>query len=674
VSKQSASGVSPATHVLGPDGLLSRVLPGYEHRQSQLDMADAVTRAIEREQVLLVEAGTGTGKTLAYLVPALLSGKKVVISTGTKALQDQIMEHDVPLLASVLRPVLGRSIEVACMKGLSNYLCLRRYGELQRDALAESRYHRELPMLRYWAENTESGDRSELSVLAESSTIWSEVHSAADTRIGPKCVHHDACFVTKMRKRAQDADVVVVNHHLYFADLALRSGRGAAAQAGVIPDHDAVVFDEAHLIEDIATDFFGVSVSTTRLAVLVRDALRTFTAARIDREAEKLITRVTTTAATLFATLPQAAGDGARVPLSREAWSDRLQAPMLDLDSALDGLAAFCRVKLEHGEAIAQIARRADQARDDIATIAEGGGGDRVTWVIVRGKGVTFGASPIDVAEILRERLFMRARGVVLTSATLTTSGTFDYVRSRLGISAADGIVDFAPEERMLASPFDFGAQAALYVPEDMPDPREPSYLDAAEREIVELIKITGGGAFVLCTSVRVMRALAERLRSALELPVLVQGSAPHVSLIERFREHGNAVLVATASFWQGVDVPGRALRLVIIDKLPFDVPSDPLVAARCERLEAAGEKPFMKYLVPSAALTLKQGFGRLIRSAEDRGIVAILDQRITKKGYGRTFIASLPPASRCYSLAELRAFYASAFADRAVTPLQSNG
>lgn len=648
-----SSAHSSVMHVLGPGGALARALPGYEHRQSQLDMAEAVTRALALDHVLLVEAGTGTGKTLAYLVPALLSGKKVVISTGTKALQDQIMEHDVPLLSRVLGPLLGRPIEVACMKGLANYLCLRRYNELLSSALGESTYHRELPALKAWAQESEHGDRSELLTFAQSSSIWSEVHSGADTRIGPKCVHYDACFVTKMRKRAQDADVVVVNHHLYFADLALR--RGNAGQAGVIPEHDAVVFDEAHLIEDIATDFFGVSVSTTRLAVLVRDASRTLSAARLDLQAERLLTGVTTTAASLFATLPQAAGDGARVPLSRDAWSDRLRVPMLALDTALDGLAAFCKLHLDQGEAVAQIARRAEQTRNDIATIAEGGGGDRVTWVIARGKGVTFGASPIDVADILRDNLFLRSRAVVLTSATMTTSGTFDYVRSRLGI-------DFSPEERVLASPFDFAAQAALYVPERMPDPREPSYLDAAEREITELIRITGGGAFVLCTSLRVMRALADRLSRELPHPVLVQGTAPHANLLERFRQHGDAVLVATSSFWQGVDVPGHALRLVIIDKLPFDVPSDPLVAARCERMEQAGDKPFMKYLVPSAALTLKQGFGRLIRSAQDRGIVAILDTRITKKGYGRTFISSLPPASRCYSLDELRAFYRVAF------------
>jgi ATP-dependent DNA helicase DinG len=324
---------------------------------------------------------------------------------------------------------------------------------------------------------------------------------------------------------------------------------------------------------------------------------------------------------------------------------------MLALDTALDGLASFCKQNLEHGEAITQIARRADQLRDDIASIADGGGSGRVAWVIARGKGVSFGASPIAVADILRDQLFHRAQGVVLTSATLTTTGNFDYVRARLGI-------DFAPEERILPSPFDFGMQAALYVPERMPDPREASYLDAAEAEITKLIEITGGGAFVLCTSLRMMRALADRLMVRTDLPVLVQNSAPHPVLLERFRKHGNAVLVATNSFWQGVDVPGDALRLVVIDKLPFDVPSDPLVAARCEQLEAAGEQPFMKYLVPSAALTLKQGFGRLIRSAKDRGIVAILDTRITKKGYGRVFLNSLPPASRCYSLLEVKAFY----------------
>ena len=596
--RATAAHASAAAHVLGPDGLLARALPGYEHRQSQLDMAEAVTRALAIEQVLLVEAGTGTGKTLAYLVPALLSGKKVVISTGTKALQDQIMEHDVPLLARVLAPVLGRSIDVACMKGLSNYLCLRRYNELQTSAFAESKYHRELPMLRYWAEATELGDRSELSVLAESSSIWSEVHSAADTRIGPKCVHHDACFVTKMRKRAQDADVVVVNHHLYFADLALRSGRGAASQAGVIPEHDAVVFDEAHLIEDIATDFFGVSVSTTRLAVLVRDASRTLAAARLDQRAEKLLTRVTATASTLFATLPQAAGDGARVPLSRDAWSDRLHEPMLHLDTALDGLAAFCKLNLDQGEAIAQIARRADQTRDDIATIAEGGGGGRVTWVIARGRGVTFGASPIDVADILRDSLFMRARAVVLTSATLTTSNTFDYVRSRLGIGRdAAGVEQVAVEERMLASPFDFGAQAALYIPQSIPDPRESSYLDAAEHEITELIKITGGGAFVLCTSLRSMRALAGA-SPASWIPRVSSGTAPHARCSNAPCSTATPCSSPPQSSGKASDVPGHALRLVIIDKLPSMCRATRWSPARCERLEQTA-KAVLKYLCP---------------------------------------------------------------------------
>lgn len=678
-SARSAGPLSVAD-VLGPKGLLAKTLSSYEHRASQLEMAQAVSRALGREDTLIVEAGTGTGKTLAYLVPALLSGKKVVISTGTKALQDQIMEHDVPLLTRVL----GRPLDIACMKGLANYLCLRRYNEhrhsaragAQRDAAQidllidrtvpgapaaarpiQTRQERELAVLQAWAERTELGDRSELSVLGDDASIWAEVHSGTDTRIGPKCQYHDACFVTRMRKRAQDADIIVVNHHLYFADLALRGAHGG----GVIPDHAAVVFDEAHLIEDIATDFFGVSVSTTRLTVLVRDADRTLAAARLGGESARWLTQVTSAGAELFATLPQPfTADGSRVPLARSAWEDRLQAPMLALDNALDGLASFCKQRLEHGEAIAQIARRADQLRDDIASIAEGGGGGRVTWVVVRGNAgknrgsVSFGASPIAVADILRDKLFQRAQGVVLTSATLATSGNFDYVRSRLGI-------DWKPEEKLLPSPFDFPKQAALYVPERMPDPREAGFLDAAEHETAALIEITGGGAFVLCTSLKVMRALAERLAKRLTHPVLVQGSAPHAVLLDRFRKHGDAVLVATSSFWQGVDVPGRALRLVIIDKLPFEVPSDPLVAARCEKLEEAGEQPFMKYLVPAAALTLKQGFGRLIRSAEDRGIVAILDTRITKKGYGRTFISSLPPATRCLTLDAVRDFYASA-------------
>ncbi len=629
---------------LGPSGALAASMPGYEPRSVQLQMAHAVQRALLRDELLVVEAGTGTGKTLAYLLPALLCGRKVVVSTGTKTLQDQIVQHDVPLLARLL----GYAPEVACMKGLNNYLCLRRYDEFRHGVAALSpRHQRQLPLLSAWAERTGSGDRAELE-LPDAASIWSEVHSGSDTRIGPKCSYYDACFVTRMRAQAERAQVVVVNHHLYFADLALRG----SGPAGVIPEHEAVIFDEAHLIEDIATDFFGVLVSSTRLQVLLRDAGRALGAAGLGLQAERLLAQAGELGDAFFAALPRAAGsEGGRTPLASETFADRLQQPMFALDNALDGLASLCKRRADAGEAVAQIARRADQLRDDLATVADGGGRGRVCFTQARGRSVSLGASPIAVAEVLRERLFDRGGAVVLTSATLAADGSFEFLRSRLGIRGA-------AQELLLASPFDYPEQAALYLPERLPDPREPGYLAAAEREIEALVALTDGGAFVLCTSLRAMRALGETLRSKLGRSVLMQGEAPNAALLERFRQDGRAVLVATASFWQGVDVPGPALRLVVIDKLPFDVPSDPLIAARCARLQEQGEQPFMKYLVPSAALALKQGFGRLIRSRRDRGVVAILDSRLSRKGYGKALLRSLPPATRCRTMPEVVRFW----------------
>jgi ATP-dependent DNA helicase DinG len=621
-------------------------MTGYEHRAAQLEMALAVEHALDRDELLLCEAGTGTGKTLAYLLPAILSGRKVVISTGTKTLQDQILQHDLPLLERHL----GLRPEVACMKGLNNYLCLRRHEELALSAAAfDSRAGMHLPLVQDWLAHTNSGDRAELD-LPEDAAIWSEIQSGTDTRIGGKCRHYEPCFVTKMRARAQQAQLVIVNHHLFFADLALRGDH----PGGAIPEYEAVIFDEAHLLEDVATDFFGVTVSSTKLATLARDAARTFAAAKLLSGAERMLSQLASVAASFFMSVPRAAGsEGGRTPLSPDLLAERVQPSMFALDNALDGLSAYCMYHADRGEAVAQLARRCEQLRADLVTVCDGGGKGRVCYTLARGKSVTIGASPVELGPMLRDRLFYRGIGIVLTSATLAVDGSFTFVRDRLGI-------DLPAEERLLTSPFDYPSQAALYLPE-LPDPRAGTYFAAAAREVEQLIALTGGGAFVLCTSHRMVRALGERLRPQLGPRLLVQGDAPNAALLERFRTDGNAVLVATAGFWQGVDVPGNALRLVIIDKLPFDVPSDPLIAARCERLEQQGIQPFMRYLVPSAALTLKQGFGRLIRGRSDRGIVAILDSRITTKGYGKVLLRSLPPATRCRSFEEVTAFWTQA-------------
>jgi ATP-dependent DNA helicase DinG len=618
-------------------------------------MARSVARALRTDATLLVEAGTGTGKTLAYLVPALLSGRKVVISTGTKTLQDQIVQRDLPLLSSLM----PEPIAAACMKGLQNYLCLRRYEEFRVSAASMlGDAPRLLPRIEHFRATTQTGDRSELADMALDAAIWQEVQSSSETRVGAKCKHFDACFVTRMRRRAEEAQLLIVNHHLFFADLALRGPHGG----GVIPAYDAVIFDEAHMIEDVATDFFGVSVSTTKLEHLVRDAQRVFTAAGMLARGERLLSAVTLTAARFFETLPRPRqGESGRVPLLPETFVDRMQEPMFALDNALDALQHFALGRSsaqddgfldDRLEPVLQIGRRAEQIRNQVALIASGGPGDHVCWTLARGRSLSIGSSPAEVGQMLGEKLFLHGGATVLTSATLSTSGSFDYMKTRLGITDAEALC--------VDSPFDYTAQAALYLPRGLGDPRSERFIERATEEMRELVQLTKGGAFVLCTSVRAMQLFAANLRAQLGhlYKVLVQGEAPNATLLDTFRADGNAVLCATAGFWQGVDVPGDALRLVIIDKLPFEVPSDPLVSARCARLKERGEEPFMRYLVPSAALALKQGFGRLIRTSRDRGIVALLDERVSTKGYGKVFLRSLPAARRCTSLDELRLFW----------------
>jgi len=633
-----------AVDLLGPRGPLSRALDGYETRSAQLEMADLVERALSLDGIAIVEAGTGTGKTLAYLVPAILSGKKVVISTGTKTLQDQIMQRDLPLLEAHL----GLPVSAACMKGLGNYLCLRRYDEFVHSPDADKSQHaRYLPLLRDFRATAERGERSELMGVPEDAAVWAEVQSGTDTRIGPRCANYEACFVTRMRRAADAAQIVVVNHHLFFADLAL-----ASPHAGALPSFDAVIFDEAHQIEDVVTEFFGVRVSSTRVQVLTRDAERAFRAAKRFHHAERLLVDVLESASEFFARLPRGpANDLGRIPVTHEALGARVQEPMLRLDAALEALESQARLDASESEAVVQVGKRVRRLRDDVATIVEARDSAQVLWTETRGKGTSLGASPVDVGDILRERLFERGGSVVLTSATLTTGGSFSFIKERLGI-------DFELDELSVSSPFDYAAQAALYLPRSMPDPRDPGFVEAARREILSLIEITGGGAFVLCTSLRMMNALHAACAPHLRPHPLVQGMAPKTELLETFKQRRDGVLFASASFWEGVDVPGDALRLVIIDKLPFEVPSDPLVQARCARMDERGESSFMQYLVPNAALSLKQGFGRLIRTATDRGIVAVLDRRLTSKGYGRVFLKSLPDASRCDSLDEVRAFW----------------
>ena len=639
-----------ASDFLGPDGPLAHDLDGYEHRPAQMAMADAVENTLREGGVALIEAGTGTGKTLAYLVPALLSGRKVVIATKTKNLQDQLRLKDLPLLRRCLEAE-GVEVEVAFMKGLGNYLCLRRFEAARRSALAEEPWaKRQLTVVERWRSLTATGERSDLRELEENAGIWAHVQSGSDTRIGARCPHYEECFVTAMRREAESAQIVVVNHHLFFADLAMRGPHGGA----VLPDYDAVIFDEAHAIEDVATLFFGAEISTGRIERIARDATGALGAIK---DGSALPERLRAASDAFFLALPEPGGGGgaeSRRDLPRSVFTADLEQRYFALDDALEALEAHCRLAGHQSESVRQIARRAGELRDDLARVPDAAEGRAVPWIARRGHGVAIGVSPVDVSTLLREELMLKTDAVIFTSATLTTGGTFDFIEGRLGIGGDVERVD-------LPSPFRFSEQAALYLPSGLPDPREPAFVDVAAESILALEAITEGGAFVLCTSFRAMNALAQACRPTLAdrgHRMLVQGEAPKSSLLRRFRELGDAVLFATMSFWEGVDVPGAALRLVILDKLPFQAPGDPLLRARSQAIEEAGESPFQQLHLPTAALTLQQGFGRLIRSQSDRGIVALLDKRIRTKGYGRYLLDSLPDASRCYSLDEVRAFW----------------
>jgi ATP-dependent DNA helicase DinG len=653
-----------ARDVLGPGSPLARSLPGWEHREGQLAMAEAVERALEHERHVLVEAGTGTGKTLAYLVPAILSGRKVVVSTATRALQDQIFVKDLPLVAEALAPC-GVTFTASLMKGLANYLCLRRMNEARAVAGGID------PMLARildWAARTESGDRAELADLPEDADAWRDVASSSETRIGAGCEHFDACFVTRMRREAEEAQIVVVNHYLFLADLALRTGpRGA--HASVLPPYDAVVFDEAHQVEDVATDFFGTRVSSARVEALVRDAERSLAAVNALEALKSGPVRATLegvreAARVLFGRL----AFGGTQAESRRALSDgdvtaEVRAAHAALDVRLEALDAVARARKE--EALQLVARRAGDLRDDLRAILNGARAsedgevsDLVRWMDVRSRSVSLGASPVDVGATLRTRLFDRVPSVVCTSATLATAGGFHFAKARMGAPPE-------ADELVIASPFDFAARSVLYLPDDLPEPADAAFDAAAAGRIAEMVRMTDGGAFVLCTSARAMRSLHGLLRGQVSGPMMLQGERPKHLLLSRFRASGRAVLVATMSFWEGVDVPGWALRLVVLDKIPFAPPNDPVVAARCARIDRGGGNGFTQYSVPSAAMTLKQGFGRLIRTQRDAGIVAILDKRIVRKGYGRALVASLPPARRVRRLEEVRAFWETIAAER---------
>jgi len=652
------SGVVEA--VFAPGGALARAMPDFEPRAGQVEMASAVARVFENGGILLAEAGTGTGKTLAYLVPAILSRERVLVSTGTKNLQEQIYFKDIP----ALRDALGLPFTAACMKGRANYLCVHKLDHLTEGA-GPTAHDVFLPIIREWSAHTETGDRAEIEELPEDLAFWNEVSATAETCLGTECPRYEDCFVTRMRQRAAEADVVIVNHHLLCADAAVRQSNFGE----VIPACSRAIVDEAHQLEDVATQYFGCGVSTYRVEELARDVERLAASGAIeDRRAKdelvKGVERLRDQARAFFTDVAFAHRGGGsvkseeRVRATAESLGDAREAGAR-LTGALDILEADLALLKQppsegdgdsRGEDAAALVRRVATLRDDIRFLLRGGNDDYVYFVEFRGRGIFLRAAPIDVSAIVRGLLLDRMHTTVLTSATLTVDGRFDYLRARLGIGKADEI--------RLASEFDFPRQAILYLPPRMPDPRSEQFAVAASREVIELLKRTRGRAFVLFTSYATMRTVQALAEMALDYPILAQGTAPRSQLLNQFRRTPHAVLFATSSFWQGVDVVGEALSCVIVDKLPFASPGDPITAARIDAIRARGGDPFGEYQVPLAILALQQGLGRLIRHRRDRGVLAVLDPRLRTKGYGARFVASLPPAAIVHDLASVSAFF----------------
>lgn len=647
--------------VFGPEGLIARHLNRYEYREGQIQMAEKVLEAFENKKHLIVEAGTGTGKTLAYLVPAIAAAsggkKRVIISTGTKNLQEQLMEKDIPFL----QKIMPKKFSAAYMKGRGNYACLYRVHKAENQPILDGLDQiGQFEKVRNWTYETQTGDRRELVDLPEDLSFWNRINARGDICIGQKCPEYEPCFITRMRACADAADIVIVNHHLFFADLNVRGNQFGK----VIPDYDAVIFDEAHLIEDIASDYFGFQVSSFQLDELVRDAdSLPITDAMVTRELTKLGAKIIGLSEQLWLKFVMARFDG-RFPLTpdlfsyRERTSENRPTPLgevyLALDSALGSLVSTLDPLAETSPEIDSLVRRVRQARFDLDFIAMQAERNYVYWLEKRGRGMFLRASPVDVSELLREKLFDKVDSCILTSATMSSSGSFNFVRERLGLDTAKTSSFTAP------SSFDYESQAILYLPKAMPDPRSPEFTQLAAGEIIKILDVTKGHAFVLCTSNQSMTALYELVSSRVNYPCFIQGSMSKAGLLERFRETANAVLFATASFWQGVDVQGDQLSCVIIDKLPFAVPSDPVVAARSRFIDENGGRSFFDYSVPQAVISLKQGIGRLIRSRTDRGVIAILDPRLKTKGYGRDFLQSLPRMRITSDIADAKLLFPS--------------
>jgi ATP-dependent DNA helicase DinG len=651
-------------------------------------MAQAVEQALEEKRHLIVEAGTGTGKTLAYLMPVIRSGKRVIISTGTKNLQEQLFYKDVPFLeqalfhdhvgtaASAVPTGQGAGrLSVCYMKGRNNYLCRKKLYDLtDQPVLSGLEEIEQYRAMAAWEKTTQTGDRAELAELPETSVLWHKLDARADACMGQKCSQWERCFITEMRRKAMESDIIIVNHHLFFADLAIKLQADGAPDAGILPEAAAVIFDEAHELEDVAGNYFGISVSNLRVEDLARDVEASLQHNRMfSASLSGALGSLREKSQFFFSLLP--AGEGRFSFDTRREFLEENGDEFIALNQALTRLAGELEALPQKPEEIFNFLRRVQEIQVQLGYALESEDRNTVFWIERRGgrgrtnsprshrdtektkestgrQNVFLQATPIDVGPILRECLWSKLECAVLTSATLAVGGGFEYIRQRLGMEHA--------RESVLPSHFDYQSQALFYVPPDLPDPRTPQFVAIAAERVRKLLEITRGRAFVLFTSYAQMNEIYQRLLGVLEFPMLRQGDAPKSALLEEFRLTPNAVLFATSSFWQGVDVQGEQLSCVIIDRLPFAVPSDPVVAARVKAIDADGGNAFFQYQVPAAVITLKQGFGRLIRSLHDRGLLCLLDNRILKKQYGRVFVESLPNYRRTTEMRVVEEFFGS--------------
>jgi len=662
-----------------PGGVLSKTHPAYEFRRGQLQMAQAVEQALEEKRHLIVEAGTGTGKTLAYLLPVIRSSKRVIISTGTKNLQEQLFYKDIPFLEQALFPNGDGKLNVCYMKGRNNYLCKKKLYDLTDQpvlsGLEEIEHYRAIAA---WEKTTQTGDRAELASLPEASALWHKLDARSDTCLGQKCSAFETCFITEMHRRAMESDIIIVNHHLFFADLAIKQASEYAPDAGILPEVGAVIFDEAHELEDVAGSYFGISVSGQRVEDLVRDVEASLIRNKmLSTQVVGALKSLRDRAQIFFSLLP--AGEGRFAFENRREFMEENGDEFIALNQALERLGSELQNLPSKSEEVFTFSRRARELQVQLGFLMESEDHNTVFWIERRGRGISpqrhgdaetvkgssevsrvlaaggrqsvyLQATPIDVAPILKNVLFEQMETAVLTSATLAVGGGFEYIKRRLGVERAREVV--------LPSHYDYPNQALFYVPPDLPDPRTPQFAAKASDRIRRLLEVTRGRAFVLFTSYAQMNEVYHRLLGELEYPMLLQGDAPKSAQLEEFRLTPHAVLFATSSFWQGVDVQGEQLSCVIIDRLPFAVPSDPVVAARVKSIDAEGGNAFFQYQVPAAVITLKQGFGRLIRSLHDRGLLTLLDNRILKKAYGRTFVESLPNYRRTTDIREVERFF----------------